>query len=278
MDYLARAGEFFSNQGREIDRARFRCHFGDGSPDEVVAALAPYQNQDGGFGHALEPDITAPDSNPFATELALHICLEAAVSAEHPLVSRTVTYLEEAQDEDGNWRFSPCVYQHQLAPWFQGWTWPSLNPSCTLAGLLRQYGLGSDRLHRRVEALFARLANPADLAGDAYYAVRPYAYYFWPDWDHPRREFYLSGVLWWLIRQEANGALPDAGHFFEYVGGPRTYVGRLLPEQIIGEQLDRLTAEQEEDGGWPSPYSDAWRGHSTVEALLTLQRFGRRAA
>jgi hypothetical protein len=113
------------------------------------------------------------------------------------------------------------------------------------------------------------------LLGDEYYAIRPYAYYFLPEWDHPQREMYNAGVLWWLIRMDAAGKLPDAGHFFDYARSPDTYTGAHLPHRIIEAQLDKLEAEQSEDGGWPSPYDEAWRGPTTVGNLLTLRRFGR---
>lgn len=275
MDVIARAQQFFQDNGRDIDRARFAYHFGDGSQDDLLKALGRYQNLDGGFGHGLEPDIQAPDSNPFATQLALQVCLQADVPREHPLLQSAVAYLERTQDEEGCWRFSEGIYTHELAPWFQGWEWPNLNPSCPLVGLLRELGLGSETLHARVERLFERLARVEDLAGDDFYAVLPYAGYLMPEWTHPRRELYLSGVLWWLIRQHLADKLADSDHFFTYVRGPSSYVGRHLPENMLAERLDRLEAEQAEDGGWPSPYNAQWRGWTTVQNLLALRAFGR---
>jgi hypothetical protein len=207
--------------------------------------------------------------------LALLICLQAGVSGEDPLLARGAAYLEHTQDEDGGWRLSPQVLAHELAPWFQAWQWPNLNPACSLAGLLRALGLGSEHLHARVQILFERLARPADLAGDDFYAVRPYAYYFLAEWPHPQRELYLSGVLWWLIRQHVAGRLADAAHFFEFVRGPDTYSGSRLPPAIISEQLDNLLAAQAGDGGWPTPYDLGWRGWVTVQNLLVLRSFGR---
>jgi len=34
--------------------AQWRCAFENGDPEDVLGALACYQNADGGFGHALE--------------------------------------------------------------------------------------------------------------------------------------------------------------------------------------------------------------------------------
>ena len=143
MDMLAKAQQFFQQHGRDIDQALWAYHFGTQPLEHLLAILARYQNPDGGF-HGLEVDIKAPDSNPFATELALLICLQANAPREHPLLQKAVAYLEQTQEENGNWRFAPGVYEHELAPWFQGWEWPNLNPTCTIAGLLKELGLGSD--------------------------------------------------------------------------------------------------------------------------------------
>jgi hypothetical protein len=274
MDTLAKAQQFFQQHGREIDQALWAYHFGGQSHEHLLATLARYQNPDGGF-RGLEVDIKAPDSNPFATELALSICLQADVSREHLLLQKTVAYLEQTQEENGNWRFAPGVYEHELAPWFQGWEWPNLNPACTITGLLKELGLGSETLHARVERLFAQLSRVEDLTSDEFYSVRPYAHYFLPEWNHPQRDLYLAGVLWWLIRQHVVSKELDSNHFFAYVRQPQTYTARLLPEAIVNEQLDRMQAEQEEDGGWPTPYNPDWRGWTSIQNLLVLRAFGR---
>ena len=103
-EILENAQQFIAQHGRKIDQARFALHFSGGSPNSFLDALAEFQNPDGGFGNALEVDIEAPGSQPFATELALDYCLKAGIPAEHPLVLKTVSYLEESQDEDGCWR------------------------------------------------------------------------------------------------------------------------------------------------------------------------------
>lgn len=275
MDHITQAERFVHEHGRDIDAALFDFHFAGGTRSAVLEALSPYQNDDGGFGHGLEPDIGAAVSNPFATELALSICLDVGVHRDHLLLSRAVAYLEATQDEEGNWRFSPEIYEDQIAPWFAGWTWPNLNPSCTIAGLLEALGVGSEQLHERVGSLFEQLSDPADLLGNRYYAVRPYAFYFRASPANSERDLYLSGVAWWLIRERAAGNLPDALHFFEYVRDPASEVARLLPAHMVEEQLDRMEAEQAEDGGWPVAYGEHWRAPSTVANLLVLKRFGR---
>lgn len=275
MDVLAKAGTFLASQGRDIERARFDYHFGAGSQDAVIAALAHYQNPDGGFGNNLEVDIKAPDSNPFATELALLICIQDDVLRDHELLQRTTAYLEAAQHEDGDWRFAPAIYEHELAPWFAAWEWPSLNPGSTTAGLLHELGLGSVELHARTERLFQRLAKVDECLTGGFYGVRNYAFYFNHEREHPQRELFISGVLWWLIRQHVEGADIDSGHFFEYARTPQTWIGHNLPAHITQHWLDAMLAEQQPDGGWPTPYDPAWRSWTTMQNLLILRAWSR---
>lgn len=274
---LEEAGAFVVQNGRDIDQARFAYHFANGTLDDLLEVLGRYQNTDGGFGRDLEPDIRGDASNPFATELALATCIWAGVPSNHPLLQRTVDYLERTQTNEGDWVFSPEAWAGEMAPWFAAWEFPNLNPGCTTAGLLRSLGLGSEELHARSRRLFDELANPTDLIGGGFYGARPYAMYFLPEESerHPERDFYRYGVAWWLIRADAEGTVDDSGHFFEYLRTPESSISRLIPGAIIERRLDMLLAERAADGGWTVPYGDFWRPWQTVQNLLILRAFGR---
>jgi hypothetical protein len=278
MTALEKAQNFLQTHGREIDQARFAHHFGDLPLSELLAALGRYQNPDGGF-FGLEVDIAAPQSNPFAMEIALLICLWADAPRDNPLLQKAVAHLESTQGPDGGWRFVPEIYQHALPSWFQGWPWPNLNPACTLSGLLLELGLGSPALHARVAELFGRLEKAEDLTGAEgrdgdFYSVRPYAFYFIPATGNPRQAFYRAELTQWFIRQHEQNKL-DSTHFFEYIRSPRSYAGQSIPPHILQARLDLLVAEQTEDGGWPSPYDPRWRPWITVNNLLVLRAFGK---
>src|SRR3989304_3504633 len=115
MDILEKAQGFIQKNGLDIDNARYEFHFGSLSIDGLLGVLKRYQNSDGGF-FGLERDIAAPQSNPFAVEDALLICLWANVSVDAPLLQKTAAYLAQTQDEDGGWPFTPEIYEYKLAP------------------------------------------------------------------------------------------------------------------------------------------------------------------
>lgn len=66
MNYK-KARNFIYKNARPIDIARWQYLFENGNRDNVLKALSSYQNKDGGFGHALEPDCWNPNSSPIQT-------------------------------------------------------------------------------------------------------------------------------------------------------------------------------------------------------------------
>ncbi len=271
---VERALAFLDAHGRPVERAWARHRLTDGPRTDLVEALGAYQNPDGGFGQALEPDIKAPASQAFAARLAMHVLLSIGAAAEEPIVRRLEGWLEADQGEDGDWRFPPEVYRHELAPWFAGWTFPSLNPALCLAGLATRLGIGSNRLHGRVRDLAGRLASTPEIGEGGFYTLLTYAEYV-PWVEHPEREAYLAALVDRIAADARAGAYDDAGHFFEHAGPPEGEIALSLPPEVIAAQLDRLLAEQQEDGGWPTPYDPAWRSWATASALATLQDYGR---
>ena len=70
------AAAFVAANARVLDRRRFQRLFEDGPAAPVRDAVAAYRNDDGGFGHALEPDCRAPGSQPAAVAMALRMMNE----------------------------------------------------------------------------------------------------------------------------------------------------------------------------------------------------------
>ena len=68
---LIKGKDFIWNNARSLERAIFARRFCAGSGKRILEILRNDQNPDGGFGHALEPDLRAPDSQPLFVEFAL---------------------------------------------------------------------------------------------------------------------------------------------------------------------------------------------------------------
>ncbi|MET7437793.1 hypothetical protein ABZS63_08965, partial [Streptomyces sp. NPDC005568] len=100
---LSRAEHFVWLTARVLEQRRFAYHFlddGDGNADAVETALAAYRNEDGGYGHALEPDLRGPASQPLHTAHALRV-LDSIGRCGGQRVERVCRYLTSVSTPDG---------------------------------------------------------------------------------------------------------------------------------------------------------------------------------
>ncbi|MDP9613969.1 hypothetical protein JOF35_006307 [Streptomyces demainii] len=70
---LSRAERFVWLTARVLEQRRFAYHFLGGGAEAVETALAAYLGADGGYGHALEPDLRGPVSQPLHAVHALRV-------------------------------------------------------------------------------------------------------------------------------------------------------------------------------------------------------------
>ena len=88
MDGAFSAGhQFLHGHARLLEMRLFGSLFERAPAPGVVDALRPYQNDDGGFGHALEPDIRCPASLPIYVETAFQV-MDVAGSVDEEMVSQ----------------------------------------------------------------------------------------------------------------------------------------------------------------------------------------------
>ena len=114
------ARHFIEERARPLEVARMGFFFDQGSRESVLAALQEYQNSDGGFGRALEPDLRVNDSSALCTTVAFQILRSIDATSDSDLVSRGMAYYLETADRDrGHWRIIPRTAQgHPHAPWW----------------------------------------------------------------------------------------------------------------------------------------------------------------
>ena len=112
---------FLYRNAREVELSLWKYFFEDGSKIAVVTALMIYQNEDGGFGHALEADNWNPNSTPVTTEHALKILRSIDfMDMNHPIYQGIWKYLLSEKDLlDYGWRFTiPSNDDYPHAPWW----------------------------------------------------------------------------------------------------------------------------------------------------------------
>ncbi len=282
---IERATHFVWCNARLIDRYRFAYHFLEADVQPVLEALRAYQNADGGFGNALEPDLRSPVSQPQPVELALHI-LDELDAMNDPMVGRACDYLRGITTSDGGVPFVlPMSEGYPRAPWWNTGPEPpaSINPTAALAGLLHKHRVAHPWLGAATEYAWREIERDAERGGYDFVAIFTFLEHA-PDRTRAKKDFDA------LARELFDGGQltldPHAeGHVFmplQFAPTPTSPQRRLFDDATIEHHLDALVERQQPDGGWPiswEPPSPAatleWRGLVTVSTLLTLRAYGR---
>ncbi|MCT9090845.1 hypothetical protein N4G70_18570 [Streptomyces sp. ASQP_92] len=293
---LARAEHFIWLTARVLEQRRFAYHFLGGDADAVEAALRAYQGDDGGYGHALEPDLRGPVSQPLHTAHALRV-LDSVGRLGGQRVERVCRYLTDVSTKDGA---LPALHSSQrgypAAPFVPVVDDP---PSALLAtgpvvGLLHRNQVWHAWLFRATDFCWAAVdaletSHPYEVeAAVAFLNGAP---------DRPRAQA-AADRLGRLVREQglavldpariddfpvAEGYAPGEHHFpHDYAPAPESLARRWFTDEEMRRSLDHLEAEQREDGGWPIRWR-AWapgtalecRPMVTIEALRTLRAHGR---
>jgi len=164
MEALEKAREFVYKNARPIDVARWDFLFENGDGSEVIKYLSSYQNKDGGFGNALEPDCWNKKSTPMQTWAATKIIKEIGLeNKSHPLISGILKYLSSGDEFDGHrWHGLNTVQSNSDFPHAPWWSYSQkeekgYNPTASLIGFILKYADEKSSLH----LLACRLAQEA---------------------------------------------------------------------------------------------------------------------
>jgi hypothetical protein len=283
---LARAADFMWRNARVLERRLFAHIFLGGSQEGVVAALRAYQNDDGGFGHALEPDLRGPDSQPIHVDMAFRVLHEVGAVPPEVLARASSYLMSVTSDEGGVPAIGVTAENYPRADHWHWQNWPadSINPTAMLAGLLHALRYGHPWLDR-ADAFCWRLIEAADVEGGPALAA---AFCFLNNAADRRRAVAAAEGL--------AEKIPEADFFTLQPGGSDDYAltplhlaptedamaRGLFTDDLIEAHLDHLAAEQQDDGGWPLTWHPPgegaaieWRGRVTLEALLLLHWNGR---
>ena len=71
---------------RKLEQVRFSCLFENLNQDSLLEQITTYQNNDGGFGHGLEPDLRTRYSSSLCTTVALQILNDMNSIKKHKII------------------------------------------------------------------------------------------------------------------------------------------------------------------------------------------------
>jgi hypothetical protein len=125
-----------SRNARPLEWAQWRLLYHGGSREDVLTALSAYQNADGGFGHALEPDNWNLESTPYVTLYGVKLLRSVGVEdGAHPMMAGALRYFEHTADcSTIGWHFNvPGNNNYAHAPWwgYSGETSAAESPGLT---------------------------------------------------------------------------------------------------------------------------------------------------
>ncbi len=299
-DEFEQAADYLRREARPLERALFAHTFEGGGRTAVLAALVPYQNDDGGFGRALEPDMRAPASSVVATTVALDILRRVGATEETSGLPAALVYLMDNYDaETGRWPIiSPGVEDAPHAPWwdfaesadnFRGfwanprasvvgylWQYRKLVPSPFVEGALRAAATDlltySQTMEMHDLLCYVDLLETTDLPGEM-----------------------RQNMIDKLRRAVARSVVMDPAEWNDYnlkpltvIRSPQSELAAAVDPAVLDANLDHLIAARDADGTWRPNWSwefidgDAWaaaerewRGVLTLRNLETLRAFGR---
>lgn len=156
-----KARGFIYRNARPVDLARWRYHFEGGAREDVLTALAAFQNADGGFGHALEADSFNPNSCPIQTWSACEILREIGFEdGSHPIIQGILRYLDSGADFSEQYnQWLNTVKSNDDYPHAVWWNYSekeaefSYNPTAYLAGFILQFAEKDSGLYKKAEEI-----------------------------------------------------------------------------------------------------------------------------
>ena len=281
MDTLRRAERYLLSHARLLDRLRFAALFAGGSRERVLDALRCYQNPDGGFGHALEPDLRGAASQPEPVEVAFWILDELDAFGD-PMVHAACDYLTSITTPDGGVPFClPSVRETPRAPWWETPDDPpgNLIPTASIAGLLHAHGVDHPWRGPATDFCWRTIAAVEKTTPYEARAIVTFLSLV-DDRERAEAEFHrLKDAI--LATVTLDPAATGEAHFpLDFAPAPLRLP--LFPPDVLARHLDALAASQSEEGGWNGNWpmwtplvEHEWGGFITVERLKTLRSYDR---
>lgn len=304
MTTYHKARAFIYRNARPLDMARWQYHFENGDKEAVPRALAAYQNEDGGFGHALEPDAWNPHSSPIQTWVATEILREAGVTdSAHPLIQGILRYLASGQDFEGHFWYNTVQsnndYPH--APWWHtesdSTCHNDYNPTACFAGFILRFADPDGELYRLGRRI-AREAFEAFMQGGRENDMHTLACYIRLMQycaEAGTGDIFDIATLQEKLRERVSQSITRDLDAWErdYICKPSQFFSDMKSPFYEGNQglaayeCDYIVRTQLDDGSWPilwrwDDYPEAWaiaknwwKGNGAILNMLYLRGMGK---
>jgi hypothetical protein len=164
---LEKAIDYVAKHARSVDRLALAQAFSYAEKTDLLDAISAYQNADGGFGNAIEPDFRVPDSSVTATTIAFQYLIQCDASMESVVVQKGLDYLvSHFNPESRSWPpVCPTISEYPRAKWWEFYPPISFkpdepnwaNPNIEVIGIFNRYP-------DRVDPVFLKALNDQAMA------------------------------------------------------------------------------------------------------------------
>lgn len=297
-DSFEKAEKWMYNYARPLEKALFGFHFENGDTEFVLQELKTFQNADGGFGNALEPDLRTSSSSVLGTSLAFQILRTIKANNGDDLIKSEIEFLLKNYDEKiQSWRIIPSEAEDSPhAPWWNQkerenhFTGFNLNPTAEILGYLYDYeNLVENRL---IDDLTLKVLDETSqltkIEMHDFLCCRRLLESSNLDQTHKHK---LQSVLGHLVD---SCVLKDSSEWDGYglrpvqiADSPNSpFISQL--QSVVEKNLDYEIKKQNIDGVWEPTWSwgdnylsewevakKEWTGIVTLDKLVLLDKFGR---
>ena len=291
--------ELIGSNARPLELHRFKHRFKNGPEENVAERLTHYQNDDGGFGNALEPDFRSPESSPVATSIAIRYLknVDSALLSQK-ILEDAITYLERTFDEDRNGWFAvpKQVNLHPHAWWWhfneeEGMTiidknWG--NPTAEIIGYMYRYRNFTDLIdtEKLIDDAIRQIRNKEEFNSDIEVYCYIHLYEEIPRDKKQSLKKHISRAVEQLVvydEEKWNEYVPTPLDFVPHPELPRFGIQEEKIEDDLNYIVDRLEKDHIIEPSWDTsvyegdmkPAYDEWKGILTLRALNRLDNYDR---
>jgi len=255
--------KFIFTKGRLFERILFTFFFEDGSKKQCLNALKVYQNEDGGFGNGIEPDLLCPHSSGIGAETALFY-LDMLDTYPTEILKHLQNWILNTLNQEG---FIPHpfkeLYNYPHQKW---WENPDNNRILSIAGFLKKFKIENRELYNSVESYF-ETSNP----------IEELTFYDYPRFvflkhlkntTEQEKEYNKIIQKFPQLQKENVNHYPLWSRYWYHINSE-------VDKTLLDETAEKFIKDIEE-GGLPNPYENLlwWKPIFTLDGLILLKRRG----
>lgn len=296
---LNNAEDVIKKYSRPLDKSILQSEFYSGTTKKITEELKKYQNEDGGFGHGIEPDFRLPKSSPMATSVGLKLLSDLDYTKEaKEMIKKAIGYLENTFERHRvGWFAVPKeVNDYIHAPWWhyneeenmtiidKNWG----NPTAEIIAYLYKYREYTTRLNidGLVEYAIKYIENKDEFKSENELYCYIKLYEVLPAQLQQRFKSPITKAINQVIVYDENRWHEYIPRPIDFVDDPNKYRFG-IKEDDIQRNLDFVINELEEKGMILPPWGRSfykgefndtynnWIGLLTLKTLKILQNYGR---